>query len=374
MIAFYCWTDTLLMNSLRVKTGTMAAEQADLIVLMLPRVSERLVDRLEQTGCFRRVFRVQPPEDRLFGRFYKLFKLFRYRYYKQAIRNQLSGLSSRYDRLFSGGLWSYTIVLHDLMLENQPSLPIAFVEEGIANYGGMLSAMWCDPKGRKRDWLFRTLFYKNAYERAAQSADALYLLCLPACLEPGRLRLHKYPSSTAAFDALVKEFVQNEDALPYRSRQVVVFLQPEAEDDQRKTVQFIRALADAYGPDQMIVRPHPDDLHAMDRASLDPDIWIDRSRTPFEFTMTQVDWSDKVLVSRASSCMFYPLYAFQQQPQVYFMFNLYVSGDEFLIQKLSKKLQCLYSDPSRVRFPNNLADFQQMLSLQKNHETEVPQP
>ena len=359
MLIYYCWTNTLLINSLRLKNGN-PEEQADLIVLMLPRISSNLVDHIEKNGCFRRVIRIQPPKDRIFGPFYTLFKFFRYRHYKQEIKRQLPA-DAQYDRIFSGALWSYTIILHDILREKKGNVPISLIEEGAANYGGTLTAYWCDPKGRQRDWLFRKLFYRDVYYHAAEAIDSMFLLCPEACLERGNLQLYSFPPADQTFEMLVKAFVKDADTAPYLERKVAVFLQPENKKDQKKSLQIIQTLANAYGPQQVIVRPHPDARNALDSCDLDPAIQVDRSNTPFELIMTQVDWTDKIMVSRASSCLFFPPFALQQQPRVFFMYELFSSGDEFLIQKLSQRLQLLYNDPKRVHIPADLQHFQQML-------------
>ena len=58
MIAFYTWTDTLLMNAMRVKESSFPDEEANLFVLMLDRVSGELLDAIEESGLFSRVIRL----------------------------------------------------------------------------------------------------------------------------------------------------------------------------------------------------------------------------------------------------------------------------------------------------------------------------
>ena len=58
MIAFYAWTDTILLNAYRIKMADYSDEPAALIILNLPRVSETVVKAIEQTRAFDRIVRI----------------------------------------------------------------------------------------------------------------------------------------------------------------------------------------------------------------------------------------------------------------------------------------------------------------------------
>lgn len=361
MIAYYCWTDTLIINALKLKTDLLADEEGDLFVLMLPRVTPELTDRIRDMHCFRKVILIDPPRESLPKPFNKLIKLFRYKYYCNQLQKQLQDVDCCYDRMITGGLWSYTIPMRDLLAGNSGHLPVSLLEEGAANYGGYETAFWCDPKSRFRDKLFRRLFYRSAYDRAAAALDELYLTEPKACLNPGALKVIPFSFLTPAYEQLADQFTKAEDIAPYINRKVSVYLQPESRTDQEKTKALIRVLSQVYGPEQVLVRPHPDRREDWDASGLDPAIYVDRSTVPFECILPHVDWSDKVMVSRASTCLFYPQYGLKQTPYVYFIFNMFYSGDEFLIRKLSERMRALSEVPDHIRIPLSFEAFREML-------------
>ncbi len=362
MICYYCWTDTLLVNALKLKTGPMKEEKGDLYVLTLPRLSLPLVESIKALKCFQNIYLIDPPKDLLPGPAGKGLKLLIYSYYYQALRRQLPSPLPHYDRMISGGLWSYTIPLRDLLADESGKLPITLLDEGTAVYGGSLTAYWCDPKSRFRDRLFRRLFYRSSYDRATRSLEDVYLLRPDACLAPGNLKIKLLPFRTEAYEKLMDSVIREEDIAPYQDRKVSVYLQPESEADNRKTLAIIQALANRYGPEQLVVRPHPDSRTSWDSSSIDPAIIVDRKAVSFDCIFPQVDWSDKTMVSRASSCLFYPLFGLHQQPIIYFVYSMFSNGDEFLIQMLSTRIRELYSDPDRVRIPSDLESFKAMLA------------
>ncbi len=366
MIAFYAWTDTLLLNAYRIRTSDYAAEEADLIVLNLPRVSQRVISEIEKSGVFRKVIRIEDVHRGKRNVVQKALKMFSAKQYYQAISRQLTAIEgSSYDLLFTGGLWADSLFLYQFMSRRNPDVRIALMEEGIVNYGGMRTALWCDAINRKRDFLFRHFFFAGIYSKGCAALKKLYLTEPAACLESGKLELCRIRQDAQAYRTLIAKLGDEAHAAPYQQRRVVFFMQPESEDDGRTTTEIVCALSRRFSAEQVIVRAHPDTHSVRMLKETCPGVHVDLCDAPFEAIADQIDWSDKILVARASSCMFMPVFCYGQQPKLYFVYKLFESGDRSLIGPMVDKVRTLYADENRVCLPESIHELQQMLAARE---------
>jgi len=363
MIAFYAWTDTLVLNAYRIRMTDYAQEEADLIVLNLPRVSKSVISEIERTGAFRKIIRIEDVHRGKRNAVQKALKLFSGERYYRAVKCQLTEIADCvYNELFTGGLWADSLFVYRFMAEKNPDVRIGLMEEGVVNYGGMRTALWCDAINRKRDFLFRNLFFAGIYKKGCGALEKLYLAEPAACLKTGTLKLCAIRSDAPGYRALMEKLGDEEHILPYRQRCAVFFMQPESEADGMITAQIVCELAKRFGAEQVIVRAHPDTHSVQALKEACPGVYVDLCEVPFEAIAGQIDWSDKVLAARASSCMLVPKFCYGQQPQLYYVYKLFESGDRSLIGPMVKRMRELYEDADRVHLPESLDELQRMLA------------
>lgn len=363
MIAFYAWTDTLLLNAVNLKTGEFAAEQADLFVLQLPRVSPQLLQYIRQQHIFRNVILIPEPTEGADGLLHKIMKIFSGRQYYRMFEQSLSQVAGQqYRLLVTGGFWSYSLFMYRALARYNPQLELAFLEEGIASYAGEDMLLWCDPLNKPRSLLLHLLFYPGMFEAARRAAKTLYLYCPEACLSSRLLVVRPIGIYTPQTTALLAALGQQTDMDSYRTRSVIFFLQPETDADMERTAGWIRMASEEIGGEQILIKPHPDSVDRLESLQLAPEILIDRSRVTFESVLAQVDWSDKLLITKGTSCVFYPRYLLGQQPDVVFLFRQYPFDRlKDLIERLSARMRTLYHCPERVTVAQDAAQVRQAM-------------
>lgn len=371
MIAFYAWTDTLVLNALKIKQSDYPDTDADLIILNLPRVSRQIVEKIEEADVFRRILRIEDIHRRKRNAIQKAFKLLCGKQFYRALSAQLKDIESQeYDTLFTGGLWADSLFVYRFLANAKPSIQLMLMEEGVVNYGGARTAYWCDAINRKRDFLLRTLFYGKTYRKARKAISGVYLSEPEACLEKGTLELKKIRSDQPLLRELMKPLCDEQTIQAYMHRRVVFFMQPESQAHGEVTLEIVKALSERFGAQQVIVRAHPDTKSVQLLETACPGVYIDRCETTFEVLAGQIDWSDKVLAARASSCMFLPKFVLNQEPVLLFVYMLFDSGDRSLITPMTEKMRALYRWSDRVHVPRQIEEIRQIVSAISDTKTE----
>ena len=363
MIAFYTWTDTQILNALNLKTGTFPQEEADLFVLELARVSQPLLEQVRRQGVFRRIVRIPEPTDGRTGFVHVLAKLFSGPQYHAAFRNSVDLVpGEQYRLLITGGFWSYTVFLYRMLAKANPQLEVAFLEEGIASYDGASILYWCDPKSKLRSALMHLMFYPGMVGAAKRATKTLYLYCPEACMNRGQLTVLPMGPYTPQTLAVLQALGAHTDLDAYRTRPVIFFLQPEPDDELRRTVTWLNAAVKQFGGENVMIKPHPDSIDRLAALPLDPAVRVDTTRVSFDNILPQVDWSGKLLITKGTSCVFYPRYILGQEPDVVFLFKLYPHTRlKGLIERLALQLRAQYRNPQRVTVAQSDAQVLQAL-------------
>lgn len=358
MLAFYVWTDTSLINSIKIKETYYKNEMADLFILDLPRVSRLLVDSVKELGIFEDIYWLQDPQDFIKKPLRRFSRILGGRYYYKHIAHQLETLKDKkYDLLFTGGLWANTLFLYKLFLKNNSGLQIAIVEEGTVSYGGTSTVFWCDADSRRRDLMFRYTLYIDIYRKACKAISSVYLSCPEGSIECGNIEKIPILACDEVMSRISSKFADEEYFNVYQKRQVVIFTQPESEEDICTTKEIIETFREAYGSKDIIVRIHPNQKIDSKDLVENPDIYVDYGVVPFELMLSRVSWEEKTLIARASSCMFYPFYLKREEPRLYFIFHLYAEKNNQLISNLSERLTTLYTNTDRIQIPRTTEEL-----------------
>lgn len=365
-LAFYAWTDSLILNAVKVKLSNFPDYQADLFILELPRISRHLVRCLEKGGIFQNILWIKLPFDDLPPIRRKLSKIFLVHWYRTFYFSQLEQISKSYGTLFAGALWSETIMLFQYLRQYNPLIEIQIIEEGTANYYGIKAITRCDPLSPWRDKIIRRTRYIHVYEKAVRAITGMFLACPEGCLSKNRERL--YPvlgHDSPAFRQLLSNCTAGLALEEYRSRRVIFFLQPEHGLDCKKTLRLVQAAALAAGPENIIIRPHPDsgDMIWQLKKVLPPEVYLEMAQFPFEYVLYTMGWQNRILISRGSSCLFYPRYILGQEPTVIFTNRLYDCGKKNVdaMPLLIEKLGEIYKTSERVLCPETIDEFKKLL-------------
>lgn len=368
-LAFYVWTDSLILNAAKVKVTYFFDCQADLLILELPRISRDLVGHLKKQGIFQNVLWIKPPFNDVPPIRRKLSKVFLAHQYKIYYFAQLQQMSKFYSALFAGALWSETIMLFQYLKQYNPLLAIYIIEEGTANYRGIRATARCDPLSAWRDKIVRKTRYAGIYEEAGKAIAGMFLSCPEGCINGDGERI--FPVSgheSPEFCQLIANCTAELALAEYRSRKVIIFLQPEYGSDWKCTLQIIKAVISAVGPENIIIRPHPDsgDMIRQLKKGLPSEVYWEGIQFPFEYVLYTTQWQDQILISRGSSCLFYPRYVLGQEPTVIFTNRLYDcrknrKKKDDVMPLLIERLKKIYKASERVFCPETIENFYKFL-------------
>lgn len=354
MIAFYTWTDTQLINAVRLRSSVYPEEEADLFVLNLPRINEKLVSTLSDMGIFRYIIRIDEPHDGLPEKLHKLVKPFRQKYYYQAFCSKIGQTKrERYETLFVGAFWSWSLFMYRYLAEVNPDIRICLMEEGIINYGGAETAYVCDSISSKRDWITRHTLYRKSWKKAVKAVDRLYLSEPKLCLSTDNLKVFEIPDPQGVLDKISEKMLSEGKKDLYTEKKVIFFLQPEGDMEFNRSLQILDALVQRFGRRNVLVRLHPDsDKDAVIRR-LPDGTDIDEGQEPYEILLYAVDWNHKLLVGCTSSCLFLPSLILKQNPTVMFLYKLYGNPGDGFVSRIIERFRSLQESPERILVPES---------------------
>ena len=364
MLAFYGWTDNMLLTHCAVKTGSYSTEAADLYVLKLERVTEKVLECIRASGIFENVFILDIPGIRFPKALYLPFKLLSGKRYDRMVRDYYQECGSRkYRLLFTGGLWSYTVFLFSAMKERNPGLEIAITEEGMADYCDRLAFLWLDPISDTRSKLLKHIFYGSRKSQATVDAVRSLYLSRPEFVNFGE-QFRKVPLNRSApkFQELLSAISDNSVPDGY-DRPVQFFLQPEPGNERELTSHLFHLLCGEVGEANVLVKTHPNDKSANSIWCDMPDIAADCSGMMFDIIASSRDWDTHVLIARSSSCLLLPLFYRNSHPTLIFLYKLYPPHSlSFVVDSVISILKQEYVDCSRILVPETEEEYMKIIS------------
>lgn len=366
LLAFYVWTDSLILNAVKVKLSYFHDYQSDLFVLELPRISRELISQLKKQGIFQNILWIKPPFNDEPSIKRKILKTFLVRRYRMCYFAQLQQLSKRYSLLFTGALWSETIMLFQYLRQYNPLLKIYIIEEGTANYFGIEAITKCDPLSAWRDKIIQNTRYIGTYRKAVEAIAGMFLACPEGCLNKNEGEIFQISGhDSLEFRQLLSNCIAGLSLMEYRSRRVIFFLQPECGSEWKNTLCLIQIAIQSVGPKNIIIRPHPDSGNIIWQLKriLPSEVYLETEQFPFEFVLYTVGWQNRILISRGSTCLFYPRYILGEEPTVVFTNRLYDRGKKSkdIFPLLIDQLTTIYKNPGRVFSPETIGNFNKFL-------------
>lgn len=336
MLAFYGWTNLILLNHINVKKTFYAAHQADLFVLKLPRVSDVLIDLIRDSGVFNAVYILHPFywfEGKSIWR--KIISLFHGNKVFLHYNKQLDQLAKgkQYDHFFTGALWSESLhILHYFALKNK-SIKISYTEEGTVSYCEPAGLVRCMPRKGIREIALRCFHHWPWFRLAKKNVCSLYLYQPALVNSATSIKIKALPQVTACcalggiLDKLSAYQTLSRGGLGYKEADCIFFI-PQVEintSQTKKTEAILKNIVKALPSQRVLMRPHPADGLASIRSFADSSksFQVDYSALPIEALFFQLPWDKKIIVSSRSSALIQPLLMFGKMPWVIMTHKLY---------------------------------------------------
>ena len=370
-LVFYGWTDYLLLNLVNTKDSYYPDKKADLIVFNLKRVSPDLVGAIRDSGVFENVYILRSyREDELTGFKDKFVRLLSGRKYYRYYANQLEALvgNTEYRALFTGAFWSETLHLIRYMFANSPQMEINFVSEGTASFQDIKVLQMCMPRGGAREVIFRKLHYAKSYNKACKLFRNIYNY--GQCGSRSCELLLPQVGKSKSLEGILNQVAACIDINPYAKARFYYFVPPRhagqvdvAAQEQR----IFGKILEMTKPQDVLVRLHPT---CQKRNFYSAGAYLDTGAAMPEVAFSQVDLTEKVLVSPNSTALLTPKLLFDKEP------NLIMTHRLYKIRKLKeeqrndaffRQIFALYNEKQRVFAPSTIEELNEIvLRLGKN--------
>ncbi len=338
MLAFYGWTDHLLLNLLNTKLNVFPHEDADLFVLKLDRVSQKLLKEIEKTGAFRHIFFLyKPPFHKEKGplsigeKMTRLFSGERYYHsYQEQLRRQCGTAS--YRMLLSGAFWSETLFLFRYFRHYNPKIKISMVEEGTTNYSAPDGWQFhCLPTGRRMEKLMRLVYFLLTWSRARKSVEKIYLYPIEILMRQCDLsvpaeEIPEINGDNPICQRILQTVDVPPDLEPYRQHSVFFIggaLAPGYQDRFDETNHFLELMLNILGPADLAIKTHPSSGGELLAKGLEDRAFVDRSGGSINSILVNLELEKKLLITRNSSVPFSIKAQTGAEPYIIFIHRLY---------------------------------------------------
>lgn len=378
MLVFYGWTDTLLLNLVNTKESFFPKEDADLIVLDLPRVSHKLVRAIEKSGLFRQVIWLErPPFHKEKGPLTTMEKVKKllsgekyYRYYCHQLEKNCKNTSYRV--LFTGAFWSETLFLYRYFRKKNLNLEISMVEEGTANYNSPPGWQFqCMPTQRFRERLMRLFYFPFTWQRARKHVRRTYLYSLDLRRSEQWLLATKLPEigpNTPVCEMILKTTIENEDLSAYRDKPVYYFANPLVsgyEDNFAQTNELLHKIVECFPEGWLLFKPHPQTLAEGEDnwEQWIKEMYVEHRQINMDGVMSALELDKKLLISRNSSAPLTARIKFGKEPSILFTYRLYDcyrQKGEHITDEMVEDLKTFYP-PEKLAVPDDMEKLQELI-------------
>lgn len=379
MIACYAWTDIQIINLLNVRASSFKNEKADLFVFMLKRINPKLLEIISQSNCFENIYKIPYVGDDVGHKFLwnvpyckgLLTTLYRKKYYADFYKESIGEAS--YDYLLTPGYWGETLHLVRHLMKNNSGIKVAFVEEGSRHYSAS-SEVLCRNQliGGKRQNLIKYIVLGKEFAKADMLPKQLFLYEPRARLSSIDLTIESIPKITKknkiCYDCI--------DALrcgkhyeEYQNRDVYYFTGADNDQDEKYrciTNEILRCISEEVPQNKVLLKQHPTDIEPWkpDREQNEISIWVDPGSELFESIIPDVDITNKVLISKNTSCFFSAKYIFDAEPVLVYVYRLYSHRkpmEDYYMNLYVKGLRRIYREPWKVMDVGSMDELRECL-------------
>lgn len=390
MIACYAWTDTQLINLVQVVETSNLKNSFDLFVCMLDRISLSLLNQIKDEELFLNIYEVYPVnytnDWRLFKKIPFLFGLIstirRKKYYENYYSNLIG--TKKYIKLITAGYWGDSLFLLKHLCSTNPNIEVELVEEGNLSYCSS-KARLCQAKPfgcttTAKDVIssniIKALIFGKNYLKIDKLVKRIYFYEPKAakvgsdcqCIEICKI----LSNSDNAAHRILNNISNNLDLTIDTKINAFFFLNPLIpgyEDDHVITFSILNLVLECLGKEHVMVKPHPEMLKEVESEVLfKEDIQIESKEYPFEAMAARFDLTNKILISRNTSCLLLAKFMFDYEPTILFTYRLYeryAFDGEPDLEWYVKGLTVTYKNKDKILVPNSMDDLKNMLAVIK---------
>ena len=359
-LAFYGWTDYLLLNLVNAKESHHPNEPADLFIFKLNRVSAELIEAIRKNCVFDNIYVLQPynqidltsSKDKIMrllsGRKY-------YRFYAQQIESFIG--DTKYHAFFTGAFWSETLHILRYLFKANHKMAINFVEEGTASYLDNKLLQRCIPRGGIREIIFRYMHYAKSYKRACKGLNKIYVYSRQLKASSDNVLLLYPINETVKTKQILRDVSEGIEIQPYINSKFYYCVSPiDTYEENQVILTYINS-------SELLIIPHPDIIG--EKTIYKEGLYVKTSPILIEAIFSRVDIKDKVLISKDSSVLMTPKLLFNIEPYVIMTYRLYTNyktQGNMRADLLFKQINEIYSDNSRVFVPKTLDELKAIIT------------
>ena len=376
-LAFYGWTDYLLLNLVNAKESHYPHERSDLFVFNLNRVSAKLVEAIAESRVFENVYLIEPMhKSALTSTKDKFLRLFTGRKYYKYYAAQLESLVGhrKYKSFFTGAFWSETLHLARYFFKSSPQMEINFVEEGTAAYLEIDYLKRCMPRGGVKEIIIRYMHYAKSYKCACRQLNGLFLY--QPVVPDSKVSLMPLTaiSETVLTEHILRQVSESIDIKPYSDALFNYCISSNVngiEGFHSKNVAILQNVCEIVHPPNVLVRLHPD-ITESDAAAYKnyyAKLFVETASGLFEGVMLHVDISNKTLISEGSTALITPKLLFNKEPYIVMTHRLYKDYPIYGNQKADAWFNLIYSlyhNKLRVSAPETEDELRETIFSLKN--------
>lgn len=391
MIACYAWTDTQILNLVQIKEFYYGEESADLFICKLDRLSIELINEVENYRLFDNIYVVDPVQYSF--KFSCLEKvpfilgvkstINRKKYYNNIYSNIIG--NKVYKTILTAGFWGDSLFLLKYLLYNNKNIKIQLIEEGALSYCAPIKRLCkAKPLGCQITWkdrvsarIIEILILGRSYLNLKNKITKFFVhepLAVHEEFVHIKTRIPKVDFKQDICSNILKNIGEKIDIKLIDKNDIFFFPTPLIdgyEDNRITTYEILDTVVDVLQGKQLLVKLHP----SMIKNELDfgkkykRTAYFDKTSYPFEVLARNVDLSNKILISRNTSCLLMAKYMFGYEPIIVYTYKLYdryKKDGEPDLERYVKGLKALYNSPEKIMVPENMRELYIMLTRLKD--------
>ena len=381
MLVFYAFTDSQLINMCRIKASFYPHEKSVLIILKLPRMSSELINIC--SDYFDEIMFIEDPYVKYYQSVLvsELDLIMRKKKCLSTLFLKLNlYLDESVDRLFLAGFWRLGEYIAYYLSINNPTLSIAFVEEGIGSYfqskRNLCFFEYREKKIPKKYFVFlkyqlEGLVILNQYHHRMLNylmdyVDFLYVNNPSACRYNDGFRIisiTEFDKINNTIQKISEKYLSSIDISEYIERKVIYLVQGNLLGDNTCEI-VLNSLVNTFGGDNIIVKEHPEiksneSLIKNIQKLGEQNIYIDNRNISFELLCSHICLNDKIIITINSSGAYLPKFLEGCEPYVVLLYNLY--SDSYAVEIsdwLSLILSSSYNNKQKISTPKSIVEFE----------------
>lgn len=383
MIACYAWTDIQIINVVQVKLTYYSEEPVDLYVCMLERISKKLLSGIKKSGVFANIYEISPINYSFDKKIMNnipflagtVFTILKKKHYEKVYERIVK--CKNYSKILLAGFWGDSLFLVRKLLLNNKKLSIELVEEGSLSYCSFLERL-CQAKPLGCEYGKKDIVSSQIIKLMILGKDALKVNGLVENIylyepllakfkpENKRKQIPKIDTNqNTTLIELLKDFTNDLRLDVIAAAKVVYFPQLSKLGDDVLSYEIYNLIKENFSINKFVVKLHPT---ACLKESVSRDILIDNQSYPFEVIGILGDCSNKILISRNTSCLLMMNYMFGYEPVIIYTYRLYNNNHEVKEPDLEwyiKSLKKVYKNPERILVPRTMEEMLEMIQYAK---------